>query len=159
MRAGRNRKKQMDSRALPLSNAQNDKRHDMGFLLRWIGALALLTASYNPTQWNFARWAAANWDAQLPLTVLFGLMLLIGYIIYLRATLRSIGLFGMLLILAVVGTALWVVYDFGWLSLENPTTNTWIAILALSLVLAVGLSWSIVRRRLSGQADVDDIDE
>jgi hypothetical protein len=35
----------------------------------------------------------------------------------------------------------------------------WIGIFALSLVLGIGLSWSIVRRKLSGQADVDDVDE
>lgn len=131
----------------------------MGFIIRWIFALVLLTLTYNPTQWNFVRWSMAHYDTQLPLTVLFGLILLVGYIIYLRATLRSIGMFGMLLILAVVGTLLWVLYDQGAISLDNPTINTWISIVALSLVLAVGLSWSIVRRKLSGQADVDDVDE
>ena len=130
----------------------------MGFALRWIGAFVLLAATYNPTDWNFARWAQSGWEDSLPLTLLMGLVLLIGYIIYLRATLRSIGLFGMLLILAVVGTTLWVLYDFGWISLADPTINTWVGIAALSLVLAIGLSWSIVRRRLSGQADVDDVD-
>lgn len=131
----------------------------MGFIIRWGFALVLLTATYNPTQWNFVRWSMTNYDSQLSLTVLFGLILLVGYIIYLRATLRSIGLFGMLLILAVVGTLLWVLYDQGLIDLNNPTVNTWISIVALSLVLAVGLSWSIVRRKLSGQADVDDVDE
>lgn len=131
----------------------------MGFTLRWGLALVLLAATYNPTQLNFVRWSMANYNAQLPLTVLFGLILLVGYIIYLRATLRSIGLFGMLLILAVVGTLLWVLFDQGIISLDNPTINTWIAIVTLSLVLAVGLSWSIVRRKLSGQADMDDVDE
>lgn len=131
----------------------------MGFIIRWVFALGLLTATYNPTQWNFLRWGMANYDTQLSLTVLFGLILLVGYIIYLRATLRSIGLFGMLLILAVVGTLVWVLYDQGVISLADPTINTWLSIVALSLVLAVGLSWSIVRRKLSGQADVDDIDE
>lgn len=131
----------------------------MGFFVRWIGAASLLGLTYNPTQWNFARWAQTGWEEQLPLTVLFALILLIGYIIYLRATLRSIGAFGMLLVMAVVGTGIWVLWDFGWISLEDPSVNTWIAIAALSFVLATGLSWSIVRRRLSGQADVDDIDE
>ena len=131
----------------------------MGFIIRWVFALVLLAATYNPTEWNFVRWSMAHYDTQLPMTVLFGLILLVGYIIYLRATLRSIGLFGMLLILAVVGTLLWVLYDSGVISLDNPTINTWIAIFALSVVLAVGLSWSIVRRKLSGQADVDDVDE
>ncbi|MDB0037659.1 DUF6524 family protein, partial [Ascidiaceihabitans sp.] len=89
---------------------------------------------------------------------LAGLLLLIGYIIYLRATLRSIGGFGMLLVLALVGALLWVLYDFGLLSLDNTGLSVWLGLLALSLVLGVGLSWSHVRRALSGQADMDDVD-
>ena len=131
----------------------------MGFLIRWVFALVLLAVTYNPTEWNYVRWSMANYQDSLSLTVLFGLILLVGYIIYIRATLRSIGLFGMILILAVVATLLWVLFDQGVISLDNPTINTWIVIFALSIVLAVGLSWSIVRRKLSGQADVDDIDE
>ena len=49
--------------------------------------------------------------------------------------------------------------DFQLLNLDNPGLNTWLAILALSFVLGIGLSWSLVRRRLSGQADVDDVEE
>lgn len=131
----------------------------MGFVIRWIFAFVLLAATYNPTQWNFIRWSQENFETNMSMTVLFGLILLVGYIIYLRATLRSIGIFGMALILAVVATLLWVLYDQGFIDLNNPTLNTWIAIFALSIVLAVGLSWSIVRRRLTGQTDVDDLDE
>ena len=131
----------------------------MGFLLRWAFAFVLLAATFNPTDWNFVKWAQANFSDQMPLAVLFGLLLLVGYIIYLRATLRSIGPFGMLLVLAVVGALLWVLYDWGWLTLENTTQNTWIGIFALSVVLGIGLSWSHVRRALSGQSDMDDVDE
>ena len=131
----------------------------MGFVIRWIFAFVLLSATYNPTDWNYVRWSMANAETNLSVTVLLGLILFVGYIIYLRATLRSIGIFGMILILAVVGTLLWVLFDQGFISLDNPTVNTWIGIGALSIVLAVGLSWSIVRRRLTGQTDVDDIDE
>ena len=129
-----------------------------GFAVRWVFAFAVLAGTYNPTDWSFYRWGLTEWETQLPLTILFALILIVGYIIYLRATLRSIGLFGMLLVLAVVGTAIWVIYDLGWISLDNPTVNTWLAIIVLSFVLAIGLSWSIVRRKLSGQADVDDVD-
>lgn len=129
----------------------------MGFLMRWLFAFVLVAATYNPTEYNFVRWATTS--DQLSITVLAGLVLLVGYIIYLRATLRSIGAFGMALILAVVGAILWVLYDFGLLDLQNQTLTVWIGIFALSLVLGIGLSWSIVRRKLSGQADVDDVDE
>ncbi len=100
-----------------------------------------------------------NYQQMLSICVLGGLILLVGYIIYVRATLRSIGLFGMLLVLAVAGTMIWVLFDQGLIDLANPTFNTWLAIVILSLVLAIGLSWSIVRRKLSGQLDVDDVEE
>jgi hypothetical protein len=131
----------------------------MGFLIRWLFAFVLLAATYNPTQWNFVRWAMANYTDMLSVTVLVGLVLFVGYIIYLRATLRSIGVFGMILVMAVAGTLIYVLFDQGSISLENPTVNTWLGIVILSIVLAIGLSWSIVRRKLSGQADVDDVDE
>ncbi len=131
----------------------------MGFLIRWVCALVLLAATYNPTDYNYTRWVMTGWEEQLPLKVLGGLVLLIGYIIYLRATVRSIGIFGMILILAVAATLVWVAFDFGWLDLSDPSFNTWLGLVVLSIVLAIGLSWSIVRRRISGQADVDDIDE
>ena len=131
----------------------------MGFLLRWAFAFLLLAATFNPTEWNYVKWAEANYSAQMSLTVLFGLLLLVGYIIYLRATIRSIGAFGMGLVLALVAALLWVLYDWGWLQLENSTPNTWIGLFTLSVVLGIGLSWSHVRRKLSGQADMDDVDE
>ncbi len=65
----------------------------------------------------------------------------------------------MALVLAVVGALLWVLYDFGLLSLENYDVNVWLGILALSIVLGVGLSWSHVRRVLSGQSDMVDVDD
>ncbi len=135
----------------------------MGFVLRWLFAFVLVAATYNPTSWNYVSWAASNWKAgnfsnQLPLTLLFGLVLIVGYVIYINATLRSIGLFGMLLSLAVVGTLLWFLWDRGWLSLENASINTWLGLIVISAILGIGMTWSIVSRRLSGQIDVDDTD-
>ena len=130
-----------------------------GFLLRWGVAFALLAITFNPTEWNYASWVQANFSNQLPLAVLLGLLLFVGYIIYLRATLRSIGGFGMFLVLAIVGALLWVLYDYELLTLTETSEMVWLGLIALSLVLGIGLSWSHVRRRLSGQADMDDVDE
>ena len=130
-----------------------------GFLLRWLGAAALVFATYNPTQWNYTQWGLNNYATNLPVTVLAGLILLVGYIIYLRATFRSIGPVGIALVAAVIGAILWVLVDQGWLDTQNTTLMTWIGLAALSLVLAIGISWSLVRRTLTGQADMDDVDE
>lgn len=131
----------------------------MGFLTRWVFAFGLLAATYNPTPYNYLQWVRDYGSQNLSIAVLAGLVLVVGYIIYLRATLRSIGAFGMCLVLAIVAALLWVLNDLGILTLDDPGQNIWIGLAALSLVLGVGLSWSIVRRALSGQADVDDVDE
>lgn len=131
----------------------------MGFLIRWIFAFTLVTVTFNPTEWNYFRWAGGNYSDQLPLVVLLGLVLAVGYIIYLRATLRSIGAFGMFLVLALVTALAWVLYDYGLLTLDNTGAMVWLGIFAMSVVLGTGLSWSFVRRALSGQYDVDDSDE
>lgn len=131
----------------------------MGFVMRWLCAFLLLAATFNPTQYNYVTWVRAYGDQNLSIAVLTGLILVIGYIIYLRATLRSIGALGMLLVLAVVASGLWVLYDLGVLRLDDASLNLWLGLIALSFVLGIGLSWSHVRRALSGQSDVDDVDE
>ncbi len=91
----------------------------MSLFIRWLFAFALLALTYNPTRWNYVRWSSENYDRYLSVAVLLGLILIIGYIIYVRATLRSIGAFGMMLVMAVVASMLWVLYDFGLLDLGD----------------------------------------
>lgn len=131
----------------------------MGFFTRWFFAFALLALTFNPTQYNYINWVRDYGHMNLSIAVLLALLLAIGYIIYLRATLRSIGAAGMILVLAVVGALVWVLYDLGILRLDNSSLNVWLGLGALSLVLGIGLSWSHARRALSGQSDVDDIDD
>ena len=129
------------------------------FMIRWGAAIFLVFATFNPTRFNYVQWARNSWDTQTPLVVLFGLVLLIAYVIYFRATFRSIGFIGIGLVIALVAALLWVLQWIGAISFRNPDVMTWVGLLSLSLVMGVGLSWSIIRRRLSGQLDVDDVEE
>ncbi len=137
------------------------------FLLRWLVALVLVFATFNPTDYSYYRWVAgtdagmaAGMDGDsLALKALAGVVLVILYVIYLRATWRSIGPIGLTLATAFLGALIWVTIDLGLLDLERPTVVTWVLLFALATILAIGISWSHVRRRVSGQADMDDIDE
>lgn len=129
----------------------------MGILLRWLGAFLLLSAIFNPTPWNFATWARDNWADQMPLTVFLGLILGVIAMVYLVATMRSIGILGSIVIAAIFGAGIWVLTDWGLLGLDNSALNTWLAILVLSLILGIGMSWSILRQRLSGQQTTDEV--
>jgi len=127
-----------------------------GFLARWGLAFGLLCASYNPTRWNYTSWAIENYTVETPIVLLLGLLLIAGYIIYVRATLKSIGPIGIGLVAAIVAAAVWTLKDQGILSLDSTAIQIWIALIGLSFVLGIGLSWSHIRRAISGQFDIGD---
>jgi len=131
----------------------------MAFGIRFLFALILVLVTYNPTSFNYVRWAMEQYQANLSIVVLNGLILLIGYIIYLRATFRSIGPFGILLAAAVLAAILWVLADNGFFDPQNSTLLTWVGLICIAFILAVGLSWSHIRRKISGQSDMDDVSE
>ena len=127
------------------------------FSLRWVIALLLVALSYNPTGYSYYHWVAANPQHQMPAKVLLGLLLLVAYIVFLRATWRSIGALGIFLTLAICATVVWLLIDFEWLEIDQ-TVLSWLAVIISGTVLAVGISWSHLRRRWSGQIDADDLD-
>lgn len=131
-----------------------------GFLLRVIFSAALVIGTYNPTAYSYFSWLNAEGSAALgPLHALLGMILLIAWIIFLRATFLSLGVLGISLGAALFACVIWLFVDLGWLSMESTNALTWLVLVLVSLILAMGLSWAHIRRRLSGQVSVDDIEE
>jgi hypothetical protein len=138
--------------------ARNDF-NGVSFLLRWLFAAVLVFGTFNPTDYCYAHWAFSDIDTFGPVTALVGVALLIGWIIFLRATFISMGWLGIALGAAFFGCIIWLLVDIGWISLENTNAMMWIVLLLVSLILATGMSWSHIRRRMTGQYDVDDVDD
>lgn len=126
------------------------------FLGRWAFALILVLGTYNPTQWCYYAWATADSTTFGPIVAIVGIVLLIGWIMFIRATFESMGWLGITLGAALFGCVAWLFVNQGWLSLDSTATIAWIVLLILSLILAAGMSWSHIRRRMSGQFDVDE---
>ncbi len=129
------------------------------FLIRWVVALVLVLGTFNPTRFSYYGWVSGAGSDGLSFKVLAGVALLIIYVIYLRATWRSIGPIGLVLAGALFGALIWVLLDTGILDLGEPTAVTWALLIVFATILAIGLSWSHVRRRVTGQADMDDVDD
>ena len=125
---------------------------------RWFFALALVLGTYNPTDYSYVSWVLAKGTHFGPVVALIGLILLIGWIIFIHATFQSMGWLGITLGAAVLGCLVWFMVDQGWFSLDAQNTITWIVLTILSIILAIGLSWSLIRRNMTGQVDVDQID-
>jgi hypothetical protein len=134
----------------------------LSFVWRLLASLILVFATYNPSDYSFVRWlrnVAADPERALgPEHFVVGVALLIGWVILLAATHRSIGTFGLILGGALLGGVVWLLVDIGWLNIESVSSATWVALLCISVLLAVGLSWSHVWRRVTGQFEVDGDD-
>ena len=130
-----------------------------GYLIRFVAALVLVFCTYNPSGWSWYHWFVHAERKLDPLLVLAAVVLVIGWVVFLRSTLRSLGEIGTFLALAFFAALTWVMIDFGWLSLDSPTVFTWVLLTMLAAIMATGMSWSHIRRRMSGQLDVDDVDE
>jgi len=130
-----------------------------GFLFRFMFALLLVLLTYNPSGYSYSHWLQNSFSKFGPLLGLAGMSLIIGWVIYLRATFRSLGLTGLILATLFFSTILWLFIDRGWLGLNNVTMMSWVILVLVSAVLAIGISWSHFRRKISGQVDADDVDE
>jgi hypothetical protein len=134
----------------------------LSFVWRLLASLILVMATYNPSDYSFIRWlrdVAADPEKALgPEHFVVGVVLLIGWVILLAATHRSIGTFGLILGGALLGGVVWLLVDIGWLDIETVSSATWVGLLCISVLLAVGLSWSHVWRRVTGQFEVDGDD-
>jgi hypothetical protein len=129
-------------------------------VFRFIAAWLLVVATWNPTGLSFVHWVSAmgEGDALGPAHAFVGVLLLIGWVVFLAASFRSLGFIGLGLAIALFESFAWLLVDFGIVSYENEGAMTWVLLLCCAGVLSVGMSWSHIWRRLSGQLDVDDGD-
>lgn len=129
------------------------------FLIRFSIAIVLVFATYNPSGYSLYDWFIQTRDKLDPLLAFSAVVLLIGWVVYLRATIRSLGVIGTLLALAFFSTLTWLMIDYNILSVGNIEVLTYVALVMLAAIIATGMSWSHIRRRMSGQLDVDEVDE
>ena len=146
-----------------------DKKNDVstsgmtaaGFLWRLLAALVLVLLTYNPSGQSAYHWisSAIAESAFGPLHLLLVGVLLAGWAIFWTATWRALGTFGVVLAAVILGAIIWFLYDIDLLESKSSVAIRWISLVALSVVLAVGVSWSHLWRRITGQFNVEDVDD
>ena len=125
-------------------------------LLRWLVALFGVFATYNPSGYWYYHWVHDG-SGLVSLRVLAGVALLIFYVVYLRATVRSLGPIGIGLAFALFGSIAWLLTQWNVVSLSQPDNQSLVSLAIAASVLGVGMSWSAIRYRISGQYDSEDV--
>lgn len=130
----------------------------LGIGIRFLIALVLVFASYNPSGYSFFDWVLLEDSGNIAFKIFVGVVLIIGWAIYIRATRRSLGIIGITLAIAFFGTMLWLLIDLNIIPANTVTAVSYIILFVIGCLLATGMCWSHIRRRMTGQIDVDEIE-
>jgi hypothetical protein len=131
-----------------------------GVLGRIAAAAVLVFATFNPFGRSWFHWVILPMIQEKrlfldPFKVLAGILLAALWVFFLRASQRSIGTLGAFFTFAAFAVLMWML---SYLGVFTPTSSKSIAVLtliAITLVLGIGASWSLIRQRVTGQVEVD----
>ena len=138
--------------------SNNQQMSWAGIGIRFLIALILVFATYNPSDYSFVDWALQTDSGNPAIKIFIGIVLLSGWAVYIRATRRSRGMIGIGLAIAFFSALLWVLIDFNIIPANSITAVTYIILFIIGCLLATGMCWSHIRRRMTGQMDVDEIE-
>lgn len=128
----------------------------VNFLLRWVFSLFLVFATYNPSGRSFYHWAGSE-EAPGTIVAVTAVALIAGYAFLIRATWRSVKPLGALLVAIFLALFNVMLVDLGLVSTEPEGSVSIMVLTSLGTILGVGVSFSAIRARLSGQIDSDDV--
>lgn len=129
----------------------------LSFLWRLLFAQFLVLATYNPSGYSVFHWIRADLgsDGIGAIHFFVAILLLAGWSMLWIATWRSLDTFGVVIAALAIGILVWLLIDLGILRADSATALSWLVLVGVATLLAIGLSWSHVWRRITGQYEVD----
>lgn len=128
----------------------------INFILRWLFTLFLVFSTYNPSGRSFFHWTRSG-EAPATMVAVTAILLLACYVFLIRATYRSMKPAGALLVAIFLALFNVMLVDLGLVSVAAGSAVAVMCLASLSTLLAIGVSFSAIRARLSGQVDSDDV--
>jgi len=128
-----------------------------GFIVRMLLTLLVVFGTYNPSGYSYVHWIGMEDAGHWTLKLFAGTVLVFLIYTHVMATWRSMKLIGVAMVGLIHASMVWVLWDHGLLDLGDPTTVTLTMLSAVAAILGLGFCWSLVRYRLSGQVDSQNV--
>ena len=125
----------------------------VGIVIRIVISIALVLVTYNPSGHSFVHWVFTDLSTFDPLKAFLGVLILVAWVVFVRTARTALGTLGILLSALLLGTLVWLLFGLHLLSNAGSSTMVWIVLVATGIVLGIGLSWSLIRQRATGQVE------
>ena len=126
------------------------------YTVRWLASLAIVLGTYNPFAMSYYHWVT-GYSGQMPFKVAVGVALIILHFVAIISSVRSLGLIGIGLLTPLFASTAWILIDAEVLDIEDPRIFALTVLVILGTLYGIGLSWSHLRVRISGQVDSTDV--
>jgi hypothetical protein len=122
-----------------------------GLLVRLLACAALVFATWNPTGVSFVDWVGG--PAPTPLKAVAAAVLLLLHVLFLRITWLSLGAAGLGFLLVMLVLGVFTLDELDLIDLSFGRTWSYVFIALASLTLVTGVTWSLMKRRVTGQSN------
>ena len=124
-----------------------------GILVRTLVCFLVVFATWNPTGYSFIAWAGHSPWATGPEIAVAGASLLAAHILFARIAWLSLGADGITASLAIILAGVLTLYEFDVIDPWHGEMRAYLLLGTVSLVLAIGMVWSLLKRRVVGQSN------
>jgi hypothetical protein len=125
-----------------------------GVALRLVLAVALVLVTFNPSGHSFYHWLMTPPLGITATKAFLSVALVVAWVVCLRTAYSALGMLGVVLGCLLLGTFVWMLFDMNLLRSDGRQTMVWLGLIVFGAVLGLGLSWSLIRARATGQIDV-----
>ena len=122
-----------------------------GIVVRLLACVALVFGTWNPTGYSFLGWLGGPGDLA-PKAAAFAAMVAL-YVLFVRIAWLSLGPAGAAGGLAVLVSFCFSLSEFDLVDLGRPQTRAYLSLGGAAILLAAGVAWSLVKRRVTGQSN------
>ena len=124
-----------------------------GILVRTLACFLVVFATWNPTGYSFLSWARYSPWATAPEIAVAGTLLLGLHILFARIAWLSLGADGVSAAVAILLAGLLTLWEFDLVDIWQSAVWPYLLLSGFSLVLAIGVTWSLLKRRIVGQSN------
>jgi len=125
----------------------------IGILVRMLAVMFLVAATYNPSGYSYWHWSFRGNGSYWALKIFLGLLIIFGFVFCIYATWRSLRIMLSIPLILLIAASLWLLSDWGVLDFSDWLQRTLALETSLVVLLGTGVSFSLIRYRLSGQLD------
>jgi hypothetical protein len=123
-------------------------------MVRVVLAVLLVLVTFNPSGTSVYHWLSTPPLDITALKAFLVVALLVAWVVCLRTAYVALGALGLVLGCLLVGTFVWLLFDVHLLHSSGREMPVWLGLIVFGVVLGLGLSWSLIRARTTGQIEV-----